>query len=147
MEKFILLVEDNPDDEALTLRALKKSAVNSPVRVVHDGVEALDFLFARGNYSDRNPDEIPHIVILDLQMPKIDGLGVLREIRANERTKLVPVVIFSSTREDKDIRMGYKLGANSFIRKAVDFNKYQEAIGGLSHYWLDLNEYPPRIDH
>jgi two-component system response regulator len=141
--KMILLVEDNPDDEALTLRTLRKSNIANDVTVARDGAEALDFLFCTGAYAGRDPHEIPQVVLLDLKLPKIDGLEVLRRIRADERTQLLPVVILTSSREDQDRIKGYKLGANSYVRKPVDFNQFLEAMRQLGQYWLVLNEAPP----
>ena len=142
-EKIILLVEDNPDDETLTLRALKKNNIKNKVIVVRDGVEALDYLFCRGGYADRDPGLLPQVVLLDLKLPKLDGLEVLRQIRANERTKLQPVVILTSSKEDQDLIKGYKLGVNSYVRKPVNFGDFSEAIRQLGLYWLILNEIPP----
>jgi len=141
-EKTILLVEDNPDDEALTLRALKKNNVINQVTVARDGVEALDFLFARGEYAGRDPHDLPTLVLLDLKLPRLDGLEVLRQIRANENTRLLPVVILTSSREQQDLVGGYSLGANSYIRKPVDFDQFLEAVRQLGLYWLMLNEMP-----
>ena len=142
-EKVILLVEDNPDDEVLTLRALKKNNIKNEVVVVRDGAEALDYLFCRGGYADRNPCSLPQVVLLDLKLPKLDGMDVLRQIRLNERTKLQPVVILTSSKEDQDLINGYKLGANSYVRKPVNFEDFSEAIKQLGLYWLILNEIPP----
>jgi len=142
-EKIILLVEDNPDDETLTLRALKKNNIKNKVIVVRDGVEALDYLFCRGEYADRDPGLPPQVVLLDLKLPKLDGLEVLRQIRANEQTKLQPVVILTSSKEDQDLINGYKLGVNSYVRKPVNFGDFSEAIKQLGLYWLILNEIPP----
>ena len=142
-EKIILLVEDNPDDETLTLRALKKNNIKNKVIVVRDGVEALDYLFCRGEYADRDPGLPPQVVLLDLKLPKLDGLEVLRQIRANEQTKLQPVVILTSSKEDQDLINGYKLGVNSYVRKPVNFEDFSEAIRQLGLYWLILNEIPP----
>ncbi len=141
--KNILLVEDNPDDEALTLRALKRNNILNDVIVARDGVEALDYLFARGAYSDRDPDQLPEVVLLDLKLPKIDGLEVLRSIRKNEKTRRLSVVILTSSNEERDILAGYDLGANSYIRKPVDFNQFMEAVRQLGIYWLVLNVSPP----
>jgi two-component system response regulator len=142
-EKIIFLVEDNPDDEALTLRALKKNNILNQVVVARDGVEALDYLFCRGEYADRDPKQLPQIVLLDLKLPKVDGLEVLKQIRANKRTKCLPVVILTSSKEDMDIINGYELGANSYVRKPVDFDAFSNAIKNLGLYWLVLNESPP----
>ena len=141
---MILLVEDNPDDEALTLRALKKNNIGNRVVVAHDGTEALDFLFCTGNYANRDPRELPQVVLLDLKLPKLDGLEVLKRIRADPRTSLLPVVILTSSKEEQDLLKSYKNGANSYIRKPVDFNQFVEAVRQLGLYWLVLNEAPPR---
>ncbi|GMQ88052.1 MAG: response regulator [Gammaproteobacteria bacterium] len=137
--KTILLVEDNPDDEALTLRALKRNNILNEVIVAHDGAEALDYLFARGLYSDRDRSKLPEVVLLDLKLPKVDGLEVLRQIRGNENTRRLAVVILTSSNEERDIIAGYDLGANSYIRKPVDFNQFMEAVRQLGVYWLVLN--------
>ena len=142
--KMILLVEDNPDDEALTLRALKKNNIGNELAVVRDGAEALDFLFCQGAYADRDPHDLPQVILLDLKLPKIDGLEVLRRIRANEKTHLLPVVILTSSDEEKDVLTSYSLGANSYIRKPVDYVQFTEAVRQLGLYWLVLNEPPPR---
>ncbi len=142
--KVILLVEDNADDEALTLRALKKNHVLNEVVVVRNGLEALDYLFATGAYADRDRRVIPQLILLDLKLPKIDGLEVLRRIRADDRTRLLPVVILTSSDEERDVIAGYKLGANSYVRKPVDFTQFAEAVRQLRLYWLVLNEVPPR---
>ena len=142
--KMILLVEDNPDDEALTLRALKKSNIMNKVVVARDGAEALDFLFCTGTYADRDPNNKPQVILLDLKLPKVDGLEVLRHIRADERTRLLPVVILTSSKEEQDMIKGYSLGANSYVRKPVDFNQFVESVRQLGLYWLVLNEAPPR---
>lgn len=146
---FIFLVEDNADDEALTLRALKKNNISNQVIVARDGAEALEFLFAEGKYSDRDISIQPQVMLLDLNLPKIDGLNVLKKLRSDERTKLIPVVILTSSKEDQDIIEGYSLGANSYVRKPVDFNDFSEAIRQLGLYWLILNEIPkvPQTDH
>jgi two-component system, response regulator len=143
-EKIILLVEDNPDDEALTLRALKKHNIGNKVFVVRDGAEALDFLFCTGAYADRDPNDMPQVTLLDLKLPKIDGLEVLRRLRADERTRLLPIVILTSSNEERDLIEGYKNGANSYVRKPVDFNEFLEAVRELGLYWLVLNQTPPR---
>jgi two-component system response regulator len=139
----ILLVEDNADDEALTLRALQKNNIRNKVVVAHDGVEALDYLFGAGDYAGRDPREVPQVVLLDLKLPKLDGLEVLRRLRADERTRLLPVVILTSSVEQQDRMRGYDLGANSYVRKPVDFNEFIEAVRQLGLYWLILNQRPP----
>ncbi len=145
-KKVILLVEDNPDDELLTLRALKKDNVVNEVMVAHDGAEALDYLFGTGMYDGRDVDVMPQVILLDLRLPKVDGLEVLRRLRADERTKLLPVVVLTSSDEKRDIVESYSLGANSYIRKPVDFDQFVEAVSQLQLYWLILNEPPPRGD-
>lgn len=140
---MILLVEDNPDDEVLALRALKKNNIGNPVTVTRDGAEALDFLFCRGAYEEREP-ALPQVVLLDLKLPKVDGLEVLRQIRADGRTNMLPVVILTSSKEDQDLIAGYRGGANSYIRKPVDFDQFVEAVRQLGLYWLVLNQPPPR---
>jgi two-component system response regulator len=142
--KIILLVEDNPDDELLALRALKKNGVHSEVVVARDGVEALDYLFATGAHAGRDPSVMPQLILLDLKLPKIDGLEVLRRLRADERTRLLPVVILTSSREMQDLLDGYGLGANSYVRKPVNFERFVRAVEQLKLYWLSLNEDPPR---
>lgn len=142
--RSILLVEDNPDDEALTLRALKKNNISNEVQVVRDGAEALDYLFATGAYAGRDASFMPTVVLLDLKLPKVDGLEVLRRIRADERTRLLSVVILTSSKEQQDIVNGYSLGANSYVRKPVDFAEFVEAVRQLGLYWLLLNETPPQ---
>jgi len=143
-EKIILLVEDNADDEKLTLRALQKNNIRNEVVVVRDGVEALDYLFGTGTYVGRNLSVTPQVVLLDLKLPKLNGLEVLRRMRADARTKLLPVVILTSSNEEMDRINGYDLGANSYVRKPVDFNQFSEAARQLGLYWLVLNEAPPR---
>ena len=143
-DKMILLVEDNPDDEALTLRALRKNNIGNKLHVVHDGVEALEFVFCTGAYADRDPREKPQVILLDLKLPKVDGLEVLRRIRADERTQQQPVVILTSSNEEQDLINGYKLGANSYVRKPVDFSEFVDAVRQLGLYWLVLNEAPPK---
>lgn len=139
----ILLVEDNPDDEALTLRAFRKNNITNEVVVARDGAEALDYLFATGAYSTRDAAVLPQIVILDLKLPKIEGLEVLRRLRAAPQTKLLPVVILTSSNEERDRLEGYGLGANSYVRKPVDFAEFVDAVRQLGLYWLLLNERPP----
>jgi len=141
--KVILLVEDNPDDEALTLRALKKTRLVNEVVVVRDGVEAWEYLTARRAFAGRDVDTGPQVILLDLKLPKLDGLGLLRLIRGDERTKLLPVVILTSSNEENDRIESYGLGANSYVRKPVDFNQFVEAAARLGLYWLVLNEPPP----
>jgi CheY-like chemotaxis protein len=143
-QHVILLVEDNASDEELTLRALKKSNIGNKVVVARDGSAALDYLFARGSYAGRDHTELPQVVLLDLNLPKMGGLEVLRVIRADERTKLLPVVILTSSNEDKDLAGGYELGANSYIVKPVDFTQFADAVRQLGMYWLVLNHRPPR---
>jgi two-component system response regulator len=142
-EKVILLVEDNPDDEALTLRAFQKNNIRNKVIVARDGAEALDYLFGIGAHAGRDPGLLPQVVLLDLKLPKIDGLEVLRRLRADARTALIPVVILTSSNEEQDIVKGYSLGANSHVRKPVDFINFIEAVRQLGLYWLVLNEGPP----
>ena len=142
MAKIILLVEDNPDDEVLTRRALKKNNIGNEIIVARDGVEALDYLFGQGAYEGRDLSVMPQLVLLDLKLPRIDGLEVLRRVRADERTKLLPVVILTSSREQQDLVDGYGYGANSYIRKPVDFAQFVEAVRQLGLYWLVLNETP-----
>jgi two-component system response regulator len=141
--KTILLVEDNSNDEYLTLRALKKYNVANDVVVAHDGVEALDYLFCTGAYANRDIRELPVVVLLDLKLPKVDGLEVLRRVRGDERTRLLPVVILTSSNEERDVINGYKLGTNSYIQKPVDFAAFMDAVGQLGLYWLMLNQPVP----
>jgi CheY-like chemotaxis protein len=141
-DKTILLVEDNPDDELLTLRALKKNNVFNRVVVARDGAQALDYLFGEGAYEGRDVSDIPRVVLLDLKLPKVDGLEVLRRLRADERTRLLPVVILTSSREQQDLLDGYGYGANSYVRKPVDFAQFSRAVEQLELYWLVLNESP-----
>ena len=140
----ILLVEDNRDDELLTLRALRKNNIGNQVIVVRDGVEALDYLFCTNIYADRDPRDLPQLILLDIKMPRMDGLEVLRRLRAEERTRLLPVVILTSSREEQDLVEAYKNRANSYMRKPVDFTQFMESIRQLGVYWLVLNEYPPK---
>lgn len=142
-QHVILLVEDNASDEELTLRALKKSNIGNKVVVTRDGSAALDYLFARGAYVGRDTKEVPQVVLLDLNLPKMGGLEVLRAIRADERTKLLPVVILTSSKEDNDLAGGYSFGANSYIVKPVDFTQFADAVRQLGMYWLVLNQRPP----
>ena len=144
-KKTILLVEDNPDDVELTLRALKQYNVRNEIIVVRDGAEALAYLFGTGAYADRDTSLRPAVVLLDLKLPKVDGLEVLRRLRADERTQLIPVVILTSSKEQQDMVNGYKLGANSYVRKPVDFTQFIEAARQLGLYWLVINEPPPRL--
>ena len=139
----ILLVEDNPDDVELTLRAFRKSKIANEIVVAHDGVEALDYLFATGDHAGRDNSTLPQLVLLDLKLPRIDGLQVLERIRANPKTKLMPVVILTSSTEEPDLKTGYSLGANSYIRKPVDFQEFVVAVSRIGLYWLLLNQPPP----
>jgi two-component system, response regulator len=141
----ILLIEDSPDDEALTLRALKKNNIENEVIVAHDGVEALDFLFGTGPYAHRDVNRVPDVILLDLKLPKIDGLEVLEKVRNNESTRLLPVVVLTTSSEEQDKLKSYHLGANSYVRKPVDFQQFMEAVGRLGLYWLTLNERPPVV--
>lgn len=138
----ILLVEDNLDDEMLALRAFKKLNIGNEIIVARDGVEALDYLFGTGEYADREAPELPAVILLDLKLPKIDGLEVLRRIRSNELTRVMPVVILTSSKEEKDKVQGYGLGANSYVRKPIDYNEFVQAVSQLGVYWLLLNELP-----
>lgn len=142
-DRVILLVEDNPGDEALTLRALKKGNVLNPIVVAHDGVDALDYLFARGRHAQRSPTALPQVILLDLKLPKMDGLEVLKTLRANPLTRLIPVVVLTSSVEESDLIESYGLGANSYVRKPVDFDRFIEAVRHLGLYWLVLNETAP----
>lgn len=142
-DPVILLVEDNPDDEALTLRALRRANVGNDIVVARDGVEALDYLFGTGAHADRDVRHLPQVMLLDLKLPRIDGLEVLRRVRADERTRVLPVVILTSSNEERDRIDGYTLGANSYVRKPVDFNEFVDAVRQLGLYWLLLNQPPP----
>jgi two-component system, response regulator len=142
-DPVILLVEDNPDDEALTVRALKKNNIRNDLIVARDGAEALDYFFGQGPDSKHEGHPMPDVVLLDLHLPKVDGFEVLRRLRSDERTRLLPVVILTSSKEDKDRINGYGLGANSYVRKPVDFGEFMEAVRQLGLYWLVLNEKPP----
>ena len=142
-DKVILLVEDNDDDVQLTMRAFKQHNITNEVVVARDGAEALDWLFGTGAHAGRNASEMPTVVLLDLKLPKVDGFEVLKRIRADERTKLLPVVILTSSREEEDRLNGYELGANSYVQKPVDFEQFSKAVKELGLYWLLLNEPPP----
>jgi two-component system, response regulator len=142
-DSTILLVEDNADDEALALRALKKNNIGNKVFVVRDGVEALDFLFCANSFANRDPQDLPQLTLLDIKLPKLNGLEVLRRIRANEHTRGLPIVLFSSSKERQDLIEGYESGANSYVRKSVDFTQFVESIRQIGSYWLELNEAPP----
>jgi two-component system response regulator len=142
-DKVILLVEDNPDDEKLTVRALKKNNIANEVAIARDGVEALDYIFGTGAHAGRDPGALPALVLLDLKLPRLDGHEVLRRIRADERTKRLPVVILTSSKEEHDLMTGYNGGANSYIRKPVDFTQFTEVVRQLGLYWLVLNETAP----
>ncbi|RIE06576.1 response regulator [Candidatus Cryosericum terrychapinii] len=145
-DKIILLVEDNPDDVELTLRALKKNNIANEVVVARDGEEALEYLAATGRYAGRTVADLPQVILLDLKLPKVTGLEVLRTVRADPRTRLLPVVILTSSSEEPDIITSYQLGANSYIRKPVDFNQFLEAVRQLGLYWLVLNQAAP-VNH
>lgn len=141
--KVVLLVEDNPDDEVLTLHALKKNGIKNEVVVAHDGVEALDYIFGRGIFQGRDISELPAVILLDLNMPKMGGLDVLRQLRADPRTRRTPVVILTTSKEEQDLVHSYELGANSYVRKPVDFEAFTGAVSNLGMYWLLLNELSP----
>lgn len=140
INKTILLVEDNPDDELLTIRALKKNEVAQNIVVARDGIEALDYVFNKGKYQYVNSDNLPSLIILDIQLPKMDGFEVLKQLRLHEKTRYIPVVILTTSKEGTDISECFELGANSFIRKPVDFLKFNEIITQVGRYWLDINE-------
>jgi CheY-like chemotaxis protein len=142
-EVEILLVEDNPNDVELTLRALKKNNLTNKVHVVKDGAEALEYIFANGAYAQRKIEDHPRVILLDLKLPKIDGLEVLRRIKSDDRTKVIPVVVLTSSKEERDLVESYRLGANSYIAKPVDFESFVKAVSELGLYWLLLNQ-PPR---
>ncbi len=144
-EGVILLVEDNPNDELLALRALRKNNVENEVVVARDGAEALDYLFASGPHAGRDASAMPRLILLDLKLPKVNGLEVLKSLRSDERTRLLPVVILTSSRERKDMLDGYGLGANSYVRKPVNFEQFLKAVEQLKLYWLGLNETPPSL--
>jgi two-component system response regulator len=139
----ILLVEDNPNDVELTLRALKKRNLANKVHVVRDGAEALEFIFGTGTYAERDINHIPKVILLDLKLPKVDGLEVLRRVKSDERTKIIPVVVLTSSKEERDMVESYKLGANSYITKPVDFDKFAQTVSEMGFYWLLVNQ-PPR---
>jgi len=141
-DEVILLVEDNPDDVELTMRAFRKNNIANNVVVARDGVEALDYLFCQGAFADRDARDAPRLILLDLKLPKLDGLQVLERLRADERTRLTPVVILTSSKEEQDLVSGYKTGANSYVRKPVDFNQFVEAVRHIGLYWLLINEPP-----
>lgn len=143
-EKIILLVEDNPDDEALTLRALKQSKLANEIVITRDGTEALDFLFGTGAFAGRDVTNTPGVVLLDLKLPKLSGLEVLQRLRADPRTRLTPVVVLTSSSEDEDMMRSYEFGANSYVRKPVVFGKFADAVSQLGLYWMLLNQPPPR---
>ena len=138
----ILLVEDNPDDIELTLRAFRKNNIANGLAITRDGAEALDYLFCRGAYHQRDIADMPRLILLDLNLPKLDGLQVLERLRADERTRLVPVVILTSSKEEQDMVSGYQFGANSYVRKPVDFNEFVEAVRHIGLYWLLINQMP-----
>jgi two-component system response regulator len=144
-DETILLVEDNPDDVELTLRAFRKNNIANNVVVARDGVEALDYLFCLGVYTERNIKDTPRLILLDLKLPKVDGLQVLERLRSDKSTRLIPVVILTSSKEEQDLISGYKTGANSYVRKPVDFNRFVEAVRQIGLYWLLINEPPPDI--
>jgi two-component system response regulator len=142
IDETILLVEDNPDDVELTMRAFRKNNIANNMVVARDGVEALDYLFCKGEYAERDIEDKPRLILLDLKLPKLDGLQVLERLRADEHTKLIPVVILTSSKEEHDLVSGYRSGANSYVRKPVDFNKFVEAVRQIGLYWLLINESP-----
>jgi two-component system response regulator len=146
-DKLILLVEDNPDDKLLALRAFKKNSITTKLIVVRDGAEALDYLFGTGEFVGRDVRAMPHIILLDLKLPKVDGFEVLRRMRAQEITRLLPVVILSSSLEPQDLVKSYLLGANSYIRKPVDFGEFTRVVRELWTYWLSFNQNPPLLGH
>jgi CheY-like chemotaxis protein len=142
-ERYILLVEDNPDDEELTLLSLRKNNLAHEIVVVRDGVEAIEFLFGNGQYAGRDLSRAPTVILLDLKLPKLDGLGVLKRLRADERTRMLPVVVLTSSSQDADVIASYNLGANSYVRKPVEFGSFVEAVSSLGLYWVLLNRPPP----
>lgn len=143
MKRYILLVEDNATDEKLTLKAFARSSVNASVVVTRDGVETLAYLFGTGPYSTRDVADLPAVMLLDLKLPLVDGLEVLRRVRADERTRFLPVVILTASKEEEDLRRGYELGANGYVRKAIDFQEFAGSAETLARFWLHLNEAPP----
>ena len=143
MKGTILLVEDNPDDQKLTIRALKKNNITNDIVIAEDGVQALDYLFGTGQHAGRDARQRPSLVLLDLKLPKVDGLEVLARLRADERTKMIPVVVLTSSKEEQDLVRSYQRGANSYVQKPVSFLEFVEAAGRLGVYWLMLNEPPP----
>ncbi len=145
-DKYVLLIEDNPDDVALTLRALKKHKITNNIVVTCDGAEALDYLFGQGEHKERDTSRQPAVILLDLNLPKINGLEVLKQIRTDKRTRRIPVVILSTSTEEQDITSSYDLGANSYIRKTVDFDRFSDAVRQLGSYWLVLNQIPSQQD-
>jgi two-component system, response regulator len=146
-ETEILLVEDNPTDAELTMRALKRKNLINKLVWVKDGAEALDFIFAKGVFSDRNPDDLPKLILLDLRMPKVDGLEVLHKIKENEKTRNIPVVVLTSSKEDRDIVESYKLGVNSYVSKPVEFDEFIEAVSTMGFYWILINKPPGEVPH
>lgn len=139
----ILLVEDNPADVKLTLRAFERNNLTNRIQVVRDGAEALDFLFRTGEFADRRTDENPKVILLDLKLPKVDGIDVLRQVKADPRTRMIPIVVLTSSREERDILETYRLGVNSYIAKPVDFNQFTESMREIGTYWLLMNQLPP----
>ena len=142
-DRYILLVEDNPDDEELTLLSLRKNNLAHEIVVVRDGVEAIEYLFGNGQYTGRDVSRVPTVILLDLKLPKLDGLGVLKRLRADERTRTLPVVVLTSSSQDADVIASYNLGANSYVRKPVEFGAFVEAVSSLGLYWVLLNRPPP----
>lgn len=140
----ILLVEDNHQDELLTIRALKKHNIHNHIEVVRDGEEALDYMFGRGKYTNRDRNQLPQLILLDLKLPKIDGLQVLREIRSHKETALLPIVVLTTSKEDSDLITAYQLGTNAYVRKPIDFNEFSDAVRNLGLFWLIINQSPPK---
>ncbi len=143
-DRYILLVEDNPEDEELTLLSLRKNSLAHEIIVVRDGAEAIDFLFGQGQYAGRDVSQMPAVVLLDLKLPKLDGLGVLKRLKADERTRMLPIVVLTSSSQDADVIASYHLGANSYVRKPVEFGAFVEAVSSLGLYWILLNRPPPQ---